>query len=74
MSAEISEAEAGLLEEFGPLEMARLIHSLSNELTWIAAFADIRSKDDSKTFSRVNRGALRTIASRATAALREVGQ
>lgn len=39
------------------------------ELEWIAVFADVRSKDDSKTFARVNRGALRTIRDRANAAL-----
>ena len=38
-------------------------------LTWIAPFADMRSNDDSKTFSRVNRGALRTISERASSAL-----
>jgi len=38
-------------------------------LTWIAPFADMRSKDDSKTFARVNRGALRTISERASSAL-----
>lgn len=67
--AEITATEARLLEAYGPLEMARLIESLDGELEWIAAFADIRSKDDSKTFARVNRGALRTIASRSAAAL-----
>jgi hypothetical protein len=65
----ITESEARLLEAFGPLEMARVIEGLSSELAWIEAFAQIRSKDDSKTFSRVNRGALRTIASRAGLAL-----
>jgi hypothetical protein len=38
-------------------------------LTWIGAFAEIRSKDDSKTFARVNRGALRNICDRARSAL-----
>ncbi len=40
------------------------IEQLEEELRWIAAFADVRSKDDSKTFARVNRGALRTIRDR----------
>lgn len=65
MSDIITEAEARLLEAHGPLEMARLISALNDELQWIAAFADIRSRDDSKTFARVNRGALRTIRDRA---------
>lgn len=43
------------------------IEQLQDELFWIAAFADVRSKDDSKTFARVNRGALRTIRDRALA-------
>jgi hypothetical protein len=38
-------------------------------LIWIAAFAEMRAKDDSKTFARVNRAALRTIAEKARAAL-----
>ena len=65
---EISEREARLLEAYGPLEMAQLIASMADELHWIAAFADLRSQDDSKTFARVNRGALRTIAERANTA------
>ncbi len=43
------------------------IEQLEAELHWIAAFADVRSKDDGKTFARVNRGALRTIRDRAHA-------
>jgi hypothetical protein len=69
---DITESDALLLEEFGPLEMARLIQSLRRELAWIAAFADVRSKDDSKTFARVNRGALRNIAARATTTIEQV--
>jgi hypothetical protein len=42
---------------------------LRDELRWIEQFADIRSKDDGKTFARVNRGALRTIAEHCRAAL-----
>lgn len=38
-------------------------------LEWIAAFADVRSKDDSKVFARVNRGALRTIRDKARLAV-----
>lgn len=38
---------------------------LEGELSWIAAFAEVRSKDESKVFARVNRGALRNIAARA---------
>ncbi len=62
---EITAAEARLLNDYGPLEMARLIESLCDELAWIEAFATVRSKDDSKVFARVNRGALRNIATRA---------
>lgn len=62
---DITERDARLLEAYGPLEMARLIARLADELAWIEAFATVRSQDDSKTFARVNRGALRTIAERA---------
>lgn len=62
---EVTTTEARLLEAHGPLEMARLIEALSDELAWIEVFATVRSQDDSKTFARVNRGALRTIAARA---------
>lgn len=65
----ISEAEARLLEAFGPLEMARLIDGFLDDFTWIEAFATVRSEDDSKVFARVNRGALRNIAKRANAAI-----
>lgn len=41
-------------------------------LAWIAVFADVRSKDESKTFARVNRGALRTIRDKASAAVEGV--
>lgn len=68
----ISEREALLLEAYGPLEMARIIERLTDELAWIEAFAQVRSKDDSKTFARVNRGALRTIAERATRVLESI--
>lgn len=47
---------------------------LRRALEFIAAFADVRSKDDSKTFARVNRGALRTIAEKARAALSLLSQ
>jgi hypothetical protein len=43
------------------------IGQLEQDLLWIAEFADVRSQDDSKTFARVNRGALRTIRDRAKA-------
>ena len=66
---EITETDALLLEAYGPLEMARIVAALTAELSWIAAFADVRSKDDSSTFARVNRGALRTIAARAAGAI-----
>lgn len=45
------------------------IARLWKELEWVAAFAAVRSEDDSQTFARVNRGAMRTIAERARAAL-----
>ena len=72
VTGEISDAEARLLEAYGPLEMARVIGGLRSELAWIEAFAQVRSKDDSKTFARVNRGALRNIAERAGRALDQV--
>jgi hypothetical protein len=72
--SDISETEAQLLEAYGPLEMARLIETLMRELAWVEAFAQIRSKDDGKTFARVNRGALRNIAERAGRALEQVSQ
>ena len=69
---EITHAEARLLEAYGPLEMARLIETLLDELAWIEAFAIVRSQDDSKVFARVNRGALRNIAERARAMIAQV--
>ena len=50
---------ARILALLGELERMR------EALTWIALFADMRSKDDAKVFARVARGALRTIAQRA---------
>lgn len=72
VSAPATHSEAVLLEAYGPLEMARVIESLRDELAWISEFAAIRSQDDSKTFARVNRGALRTIAQRANAVAAKV--
>ena len=49
-------------------ENARLIAenaALRDELNWLAHFATVRSLDESKVFARVNRGALRNIATRA---------
>ena len=46
------------------------IEQLEEELLWIAAFADVRSQDESRVFARVNRGALRTIRDRALAQAR----
>ncbi len=68
----ITHREALLLEAYGPLEMARLIAALTDELAWIAAFSGVRAKDDSKTFAKVNRGALRTINDRADAAIARI--
>lgn len=65
---DISHSEALLLEAYGPLEMARIIEHLAGELAWLKTFATVRSQDDSKTFARANRGAMRTIAERADAA------
>ena len=65
MSDEITEREARILEAYGPLELARIAAAMADELMWIASFANTRSQDDSKTFARVNRGALRTIRDRA---------
>ena len=50
-------------------ERSELVSDLLAELEWLATFADVRSKDDSKTFARVNRGALRNIATRCRAAI-----
>jgi hypothetical protein len=68
----ITESEARLLEDLGPLEMARLIEALLDDLEGIEMFATVRSQDDSKTFARVNRGALRNIAARARASIERV--
>jgi hypothetical protein len=68
----ITESEARLPEELGPLEMARLIEALLDDLGGIEMFATVRSQDDSKTFARVNRGALRNIAARARASIERV--
>jgi hypothetical protein len=69
---EITMREAQLLDALGPLEMARLIESLTDELMWLEAFATVRSQDESKVFAKVNRGALRTIAERARVACQKV--
>lgn len=50
-------------------ELHEIIADLLIELRWLAMFADVRSKDDSKVFARVNRGALRTIRDRAQTAV-----
>ena len=68
MSDEITEREARILEAYGPLELTRIVTAMADELMWISTFAMVRSEDDSKTFARVNRGALRTIRDRAYAA------
>lgn len=70
--ADIERARA-ILKQFYP-EMrddysGRRVQILVSALEEIAVFAEVRSKDDSKTFSRVNRGALRNIAQKARAAL-----
>lgn len=65
----MTETEARLLSAYGPLEMAGVVARLTDELAGIAVFAAVRSRDDSKTFARVNRGALRNINARATAAI-----
>ncbi len=50
-------------------DLIERIEALENELRWIGLFADVRSKDESKVFARVNRGALRTIRDRVNAIL-----
>ena len=72
MTDDITMAEARLLEAYGPLEMARVIETLLDELAWVEAFATVRSQDDSKVFARVNRGALRNIAERARLIIAQV--
>lgn len=49
--------------------MIAMTPELVDLLQWIAVFADVRSKDESKVFARVNRGALRTIRDKAQAAV-----
>ena len=60
-----------LLAHFHERDAALQAHAdaLAAELVWLEAFAAVRSGDDSKTFARVNRGALRTIRDRAGQAL-----
>lgn len=60
----ITERQARLLESFGPLEMARLIESMADELNWIVSFAEVREQDSKKTMAEVGRGAMNTIATR----------
>jgi hypothetical protein len=72
MGEDITESEARLLEAYGPLEMARVIETLLDELAWVEVFATVRSKDESKVFARVNRGALRNIAERARLLIAQV--
>jgi hypothetical protein len=54
-------------------QAADTIETLCKALSEIEVFAGVRSKDDSKTFARVNRGALRTIAAAASKALAKAG-
>lgn len=49
------------------------VKELEEGLFWIATFADTRQADDSKTFAKVARGALRTIRDRARALLSREG-
>ena len=49
--------------------MIAMTPELVDLLEWIALFADVRSKDESKIFARVNRGALRTIRDKARLAV-----
>jgi len=64
-----TDTQASIME---PMTAAETGQHVLNELVWIAAFADIRSKDDSKVFARVNRGAMRTIAEKANAAIAQI--
>ena len=59
----VNEVEALRQTQTDALKIAR------EALEFIAVFADVRSKDDSKTFAKVNRAALRTIDEKANAAL-----
>lgn len=51
---------------------AALVAEVADLLGWIEVFADVRSQDDSKTFARVNRGALRTIRDKCRAMLEQM--
>jgi len=53
---------------------AALVAAVADLLGWIECFADVRSQDDSKTFARVNRGALRTIRDKCRAMLAQMDQ
>ncbi len=69
VAADNLEEAADLIEQ-----QAATIEALRKELRWLSLFADVRSKDDSKTFARVNRGALRTIRDRAALKLTDQGE
>lgn len=56
-------------ERAGPAPLTVRERTMLESLVAIWAFASMRSEDDSKTFARVNRGALRTIAAQAKAAI-----
>ena len=52
-----------------PMVLPSRVKQLLDALKWIALFATVRSKDDRKTFARVQRQALAAIADRADAAI-----
>lgn len=64
MEPAITDRQARLLEAYGPLEMARIIEAMADELKWIVVFAEVRAKDSKRTMAEVGRGAMNTIATR----------
>lgn len=70
-----AEGAGNLVEPLYPAKLLeenqRLVDELVGDLGWIAAFAATRAADDSKTFAKVSRAALRTIAARARSLLSE---
>jgi len=48
------------------------LEKVEEALEWIAGMAEVRAADDKQVFTRVNRGALRNIASRARSVLSDI--
>lgn len=70
-----AESKALIADALDELSRGRWLASLLlEELRWIEAFAQVRSRDESAVFAKVSREAMRTIAQRAGAAIEQTGR